>query len=129
MVLLWTPGAKGHAIPACEDFSGLIYASMKMSDVPGFSTMVQMSVTMVGYIAECAYLVSLRKIFGSWDLSRLPWAETLCRASLHFPARETSESYVIRKGEGFRSLLLTSLDSFQSIPFSCSSGSFCCNKL
>lgn len=31
------PGGMGHAIPACQNLSALIYANMKIGDVPGFT--------------------------------------------------------------------------------------------
>lgn len=37
MMLLCTAGATGHAVPACQDLSGLIYVSVKIGDVPGFT--------------------------------------------------------------------------------------------
>ena len=37
MMLFCIAGAMRHAVSACQDLSGLIYVSVKIGDVPGFT--------------------------------------------------------------------------------------------
>lgn len=77
-MLSWMSGAMGHAVSAHQDLSRLLYANIKIDDVPGFTAGILNFSYISGWLHSkmCLHGQSFLKLC-SWALSRLLWAKTL----------------------------------------------------
>lgn len=103
----------GHAVSTHQDLSRLIYANIKIDDVPGFTAGILNFSYISGWLhsrTDHTWSV-LKTLFLSLEQASL--GKNTLNAFQQFPAREESSFCVIKEGERLRILCLTSLDSFQ----------------